>query len=117
VSRSIHTTLRDVAEAWRVHCAHRGDFLAERTRLRRELEKTQRIKTQVEDERRARMRPPGAPALTVDGADEHADFPASAADVGAILAPLPQGTTAGLVTVRLSRSSLKSGHPRRPGVR
>jgi len=109
VSRSIHTTQRDVREAWRVRCAHRSDFAAERARLRRELAKKEHIKGQVLDERRAGPSPAGAPIETipieVHDADASVHFPASTDDVRAILRLLPPGTTDGLgaIDLRLGR--------------
>jgi hypothetical protein len=109
LARSIHTTRRTLADHEADDLADRTAYRAETARLRDELARKRRIKTQVVAARGAAAPPDAAPdpaavAIVVQDHGPHVHHAATAADVRGVIARLPPGAADGLGAIVLGRT-------------
>lgn len=105
MSRSIHSTRRDLADLEGADVPDNDERARELSRLQNDLRKKRRIKSQVHQQRRASQRtaPTSVKAIAVQEfeASQHNHYPATPDDVRAILRSLPGGVADGLEAVEL----------------
>ncbi len=109
MARSIHTTRRTLADHEADDLADRTAYRADTARLRDELARKRRIKTQVVAARGAAAPPDAAPdpaavAIVVQDHGPHVHHAATAADVRGVIARLPPGAADGLGAIVLGRT-------------
>jgi tetratricopeptide (TPR) repeat protein len=104
LSRSYHTTRRDLAEAERHDYSDTEARAASIRRLKERLHKKRLTKGMAKESRRRRESPP-MPAATIPirvrDESEFIQYPAGAEDICSVLQALPQGVTDGLKGIEL----------------